>query len=131
MLSARYLVGVHPAHLRPAAAPLHAAPATAAVLALVVEDPAATLVGRASLDAMWVRSREEFYRGARLPTSLAGQLIVSKTLAGLLYVFVADGRVPFIFEVAGILLVVSGVLIGIRRTSSLEAEEAPPAADEV
>jgi drug/metabolite transporter (DMT)-like permease len=68
---------------------------------------------------------------ARLPTSLAGQLIVSETLAGLLYVFVADGRVPSIFEVAGILLVVSGVLIGIRRTSSRGAgEAAPPATDE-
>jgi drug/metabolite transporter (DMT)-like permease len=67
---------------------------------------------------------------ARLPTSLAGQLIVSETLSGLLYVFVADGRVPSAFEIAGILLVVSGVLVGIRRTSSREAEEAAPSTDD-
>jgi drug/metabolite transporter (DMT)-like permease len=70
---------------------------------------------------------------ARLPTSLAGQLIVSETVAGLLYVFVADARVPSVFELAGILAVVSGVLVGIRRTRtpSREVEEATwSAADE-
>lgn len=59
---------------------------------------------------------------ARLPTSLAGQLVVSEILAGLLYVFVADGRVPSVFELAGILAVVSGVLVGIRRTSATSRE---------
>jgi drug/metabolite transporter (DMT)-like permease len=64
---------------------------------------------------------------ARLPTSLAGQLVVSEILAGLFYVFVADARLPSVLELAGILAVVSGVLVGIRRTStsSRGAERAP------
>lgn len=55
---------------------------------------------------------------ARLPTSLAGQLVVSEVLAGLLYVFVAEARVPSVLELTGILAVVSGVLVGVRRTST-------------
>jgi drug/metabolite transporter (DMT)-like permease len=55
---------------------------------------------------------------ARLPTSLAGQLVVSEILAGLFYVFVANGRLPSVLELAGILAVVSGVAIGIRRAGA-------------
>jgi len=55
---------------------------------------------------------------ARLPTSLAGQLVVSEVLAGLFYVFVADARVPTVLELGGILTVVFGVLVGVRRTST-------------
>jgi drug/metabolite transporter (DMT)-like permease len=55
---------------------------------------------------------------ARLPTSLAGQLVVSEIVAGLFYVFVADARFPSVLELAGILAVVSGVLVGVRRTSA-------------
>jgi drug/metabolite transporter (DMT)-like permease len=55
---------------------------------------------------------------ARLPTSLAGQLVVSEILAGLSYVFVADARLPSFLELAGIVVVVSGVVIGIRRTGA-------------
>ena len=55
---------------------------------------------------------------ARLPTSLAGQLVVSEILAGLFYVFVADARFPSVLELAGILAAVSGVLVGVRRTSA-------------
>jgi drug/metabolite transporter (DMT)-like permease len=64
---------------------------------------------------------------ARLPTSLAGQLVVSEILAGLFYVFVANGRLPSVLELAGILAVVSGVAVGIRRagTPSPGAETGP------
>jgi drug/metabolite transporter (DMT)-like permease len=55
---------------------------------------------------------------ALLPTALAGQLIVSETVAGLAYVFVADGRVPSAPELVGISAVVAGVLVGVRRTRS-------------
>ena len=55
---------------------------------------------------------------ARLPTSLAGQLVGSEILAGLFYVFVANGRLPSILELGGILAVVSGVAIGIRRAGA-------------
>ena len=64
---------------------------------------------------------------AHLPTSLAGQLVVSEILAGLFYVFIADARLPSVLELAGILAVVSGVLVGVRRTSTSYrgAERAP------
>ncbi len=55
---------------------------------------------------------------ARLPTSLAGQLVVSEVLAGLFYVFVAEARFPSAFEFAGIFAVVAGVLVGVRRTNT-------------
>jgi drug/metabolite transporter (DMT)-like permease len=55
---------------------------------------------------------------ARLPTSLAGQLVVSEIVAGLFYVFVADARFPSVLELAGIVAVVSGILVGVRRTSA-------------
>ena len=55
---------------------------------------------------------------ARLPTSLAGQLVVSEILAGLFYVFVANGRLPSVLELAGILAVVTGVAVGIRRAGT-------------
>lgn len=63
---------------------------------------------------------------ARLPTSLAGQLVVSEILAGLFYVFVADARFPSALELAGILAAVSGVLVGVRRTSASPRGAEPP-----
>jgi drug/metabolite transporter (DMT)-like permease len=45
----------------------------------------------------------------RLPVSLAGFLIVSETLFGLLYGFLLDGRAPRALEIAAIVLIVSGV----------------------
>ena len=62
---------------------------------------------------------------ARLPTSLAGQLVITEIVAGLFYVFVADARLPSVLELAGILAVVSGVLVGIRRTSASSREAEP------
>jgi len=55
---------------------------------------------------------------SRLPTSLAGQLVVSEILTGLFYVFVANGRLPSVLELAGIIAVVSGVTVGIRRVGT-------------
>lgn len=45
----------------------------------------------------------------RLPVSLAGFLIVSETLFGLLYGFLLDGRAPRLLEIAAIILIVAGV----------------------
>lgn len=49
-----------------------------------------------------------------LPPALAGQLIVFETLAALLYAFIWYGRWPAPSEAAGIVLLVSGVVLGVR-----------------
>ena len=50
----------------------------------------------------------------RLPTAISGQLIVFETLAALLYAFLWYGRWPGMAESAGIVLLVAGVLGGVR-----------------
>jgi drug/metabolite transporter (DMT)-like permease len=50
----------------------------------------------------------------RLPPALAGQLIVFETLAALAYAFVLRGQVPQVQTVAGIVLLVAGVLWALR-----------------
>ncbi len=50
----------------------------------------------------------------RLPSALAGQLIVSETVFALLYGFIIDRRFPDGFESAAIVFLISGVLLGIR-----------------
>jgi drug/metabolite transporter (DMT)-like permease len=50
----------------------------------------------------------------RLPTSLAGQLIVFETLSALAYAFVLRGRWPGVLTLAGIALLVLGVMLALR-----------------
>ncbi|MCK2236334.1 MULTISPECIES: DMT family transporter [unclassified Crossiella] len=52
---------------------------------------------------------------SRLPVSVAGQLIVFETISGLVYVFLASGKTPPLLGVAGMAVVLVGVLIGIRQ----------------
>ena len=62
----------------------------------------------------------------RLPTSLAGQLIVFETLAALGYAFVLRGQVPGPVTLAGIGLLVAGVLSALRvRPEPLAAQGHP------
>lgn len=49
-----------------------------------------------------------------LPPALLGQLIVFETLAALVYAFVWYARLPEWHELAGIVMLVSGVLLGLR-----------------
>jgi drug/metabolite transporter (DMT)-like permease len=49
-----------------------------------------------------------------LPAALVGQLIVFETLAALLYAFLWYGRWPGMAESAGIMLLIAGVLGGVR-----------------
>jgi drug/metabolite transporter (DMT)-like permease len=59
----------------------------------------------------------------RLPTTLAGQLIVFETLAALAYAFVLRGRPPELPAAAGIALLVAGVAWALRtRPEPLAAE---------
>ena len=50
----------------------------------------------------------------RLPTTLAGQLIVFETLAALAYAFVLRGRMPEPLTLLGIALLVAGVVWAVR-----------------
>ncbi|MBP7564597.1 MAG: DMT family transporter [Burkholderiaceae bacterium] len=50
----------------------------------------------------------------RLPTALAGQLIVFETLAALLYAFLLRGEWPTALTVTGIALLMAGVLAAVR-----------------
>ena len=50
----------------------------------------------------------------RLPTTLAGQLIVFETLAALTYAFVLRGRWPPAQTLAGVALLVGGVIWALR-----------------
>lgn len=64
----------------------------------------------------------------RLPTALAGQLIVFETLAALAYAFMLRGAAPPATTVAGIVLLVAGVLWALRvKPEPLpEASAGPP-----
>ncbi|SBT04925.1 Inner membrane protein YtfF [Candidatus Accumulibacter aalborgensis] len=49
-----------------------------------------------------------------LPTALAGQLIVFETLAAFAYAFIWRGTLPGVLALAGILLLIGGVILGVR-----------------
>jgi len=51
------------------------------------------------------------------PTALTGQLIVFETLAALGYAYLVYQRTPSGFEIAGIVLLVFGVIVGVRALS--------------
>jgi len=53
-----------------------------------------------------------------LPTSLSGQLIVFETLAALAYAYAWRGELPSIASTAGIVLLVLGVVLGLRAYRS-------------
>jgi drug/metabolite transporter (DMT)-like permease len=57
----------------------------------------------------------------RLPTRLAGQLIVFETLAALAYAFALRGAVPPWATLAGIVLLMAGVLLALRARPVAEA----------
>jgi drug/metabolite transporter (DMT)-like permease len=58
----------------------------------------------------------------RLPTSLAGQLIVFETLAALAYAFALRGHFPGPFTLAGVALLVAGVIWALRSRPVKAAE---------
>jgi len=62
----------------------------------------------------------------RLPPTIAGQLIVFETLSALAYAFVLRGRWPGAETVAGIVLLVAGVMWALRARPEPAAAEAPP-----
>ncbi len=66
------------------------------------------------LCASWLGTMLWNKASQRLPTSLAGQLIVFETLSALLYAFIWRGAVPTAAAVAGIVLLCVGVMLGMR-----------------
>ncbi|MEO7255834.1 MAG: DMT family transporter [Casimicrobium sp.] len=52
------------------------------------------------------------------PTALTGQLIVFETLAALGYAYLVYQRAPSMAEIAGIVLLVLGVIVGVRALSA-------------
>ena len=63
----------------------------------------------------------------RLPTALAGQLIVFETLAALTYALLLRGTVPSPLTGAGVLLLVAGVVWALRVKPEPLAAAAHPA----
>jgi drug/metabolite transporter (DMT)-like permease len=59
-----------------------------------------------------------------VPISIAGQLVVIQMIAGLVYVFTWYGRMPPPLELAGIALIIGGLLLAIQRTRNT-----PPAVE--
>lgn len=66
------------------------------------------------LCASWLGTMLWNKASQRLPTSLAGQLIVFETLSALLYAFVWRGAAPSAPVLAGIALLCAGVMLGMR-----------------
>jgi drug/metabolite transporter (DMT)-like permease len=66
------------------------------------------------LCASWLGTMLWNKASQRLPTSLAGQLIVFETLSALLYAFLWRGAVPSLATAAGIVLLCVGVTLGMR-----------------
>ena len=66
------------------------------------------------LCASWLGTMLWNHASQRLPTSLAGQLIVFETLSALAYAFLWRGTMPSAQVLAGIALLIVGVILAIR-----------------
>ena len=72
------------------------------------------LMAAIGLFASWLGTLCWNESSQRLPTALAGQLIVFETLAALTYAFVLRGRMPEPLTLLGIALLIAGVLWALR-----------------
>jgi len=66
------------------------------------------------LFASWIGTMCWNAASQRLPTALAGQLIVFETLSALAYAFILRGRAPEPLTMAGIALLIAGVMWAVR-----------------
>ncbi|MBI3284442.1 MAG: DMT family transporter [Burkholderiales bacterium] len=66
------------------------------------------------LFASWLGTVLWNHASQRLPTSLAGQLIVFETLAALLYTFLLRGSMPAPAILLGVLMLCGGVIVAVR-----------------
>lgn len=58
-----------------------------------------------------------------LPLSVTGQLMVFETIFGLLFVYLYEQRLPPLWEVVGIVLLLTAVSLGVRKSSQIQAVE--------
>ena len=70
------------------------------------------------LQRVVVRDATLEHRQQNTPTALTGQLIVFETLSALGYAYIVYARAPSVLEMAGIALLVFGVIVGVRALSS-------------
>lgn len=73
-----------------------------------------SLMALTGLAASWLGTLLWNKASHLLPAALLGQLIVFETLAALLYAFFWYARLPVLSELVGIVLLVGGVLLGVR-----------------
>ena len=76
------------------------------------------------LFASWIGTMCWNAASQRLPTALAGQLIVFETLAALAYAFILRGRAPEPLTMAGIALLIAGVVWAVRIRPERAATQA-------
>lgn len=77
------------------------------------------------LCASWLGTMLWNKASQRLPTSLAGQLIVFETLSALLYAFLWRGAAPSGMVIVGIMLLCAGVVLGMRTFQQANAGSKP------
>ena len=75
------------------------------------------LMGVIGFSASWVGTLMWNIASKNTPTALTGQLIVFETVAALGYAYLVYQRAPSGFEIAGITLLVLGVIVGVRGWS--------------
>ncbi|MFI4957395.1 MAG: EamA family transporter [Gammaproteobacteria bacterium] len=61
-----------------------------------------------------------------LPVSLAGQLTVFETIFGVIFVYIISQSFPSPLEVVGILILLAGVVVGIRHFSKKNVKQITP-----
>jgi len=86
--------------------------------------PSRYLLGCAvlGLGSSWIGAVLWNRANARLPAAVAGQCIVFWPVSGLLFAFIVQRRLPAPLEVAGIVLVIAGIIWGLRVFASRPAQ---------
>jgi drug/metabolite transporter (DMT)-like permease len=82
------------------------------------------LMAAIGLFASWLGTLCWNAASQRLPTALVGQLIVFETLAALAYTFLLRGALPPAATLAGIALLIGGVILAVRVQPQAAAAEA-------
>ena len=75
------------------------------------------LMGVIGFSASWLGTLLWNIASKNTPTALTGQLIVFETLAALGYAYLVYQRAPSLTEIAGIVVLVLGVIVGVRAFS--------------
>jgi drug/metabolite transporter (DMT)-like permease len=77
------------------------------------------------LGSTWLTTFLWNFCSQRVPTGLAGQLIISETIFALLFGFIYDHRLPFASEWAAMGFLIAGVLLGVYSFRNAKRIDAP------